>query len=155
MRWKVQPQPAMTRGEYDSTITSHQASSLSMVAWPASVVGSAVKLRLPVLMSLKKPVESKTPSWKAEGVTPRIGSALVGHSTLITSAPSAARTLVDVGPATFQEKSSTLVPASGLNVIVSILIRCSASRCAPLAHNRYRVTRPAAMMFSRRAGTAA
>ena len=76
IRWKVQPSPAMTRGEYDSTITSHQASSLSMIAWPASVVGSAVKLRLPVLMSLKKPVESKTPSWKAEGVTPRIGSAL-------------------------------------------------------------------------------
>src|SRR5215471_12474799 len=98
----------MTRGEYASTITSHQARSLSMIAWPASVVGSAAKLRLPMLKSLKKPVASYTPSAKAAGVTPRMGSALVGHSTLITSAPRAARTLVDVGPATFQEKSSTL-----------------------------------------------
>ena len=55
-------------------------------------------------------------------MTPRMGSARVGHSTLITSAPSAARTFVDVGPATFQEKSSTLVPASGLNAISFILI---------------------------------
>src|ERR1700760_937239 len=122
IRGKVQPQPDMTRGEYDSTITSHQARSLSMVAWPASVVGSAVKLRLPVLMELKKPLESKAPSGSG-AIAARIGSARVGHSTLITSAPRAASTLVAVGPATFQEKSSTLVPASGLNVIVAILIR--------------------------------
>ena len=62
IRANVQPQPAKTRGEYASTITSHQARSLSMIAWPASVVGSAAKLRLPMLKSLKNSVPSYTPS---------------------------------------------------------------------------------------------
>src|ERR1700761_493837 len=125
IRAKVHPQPDMTRGEYDSTITSHQASSLSTTARPASVGGSAVKLRLPRLTELKKPLESNTPSWKGEKPSARPGSARVGHSTLTTSAPRAASTLVAVGPATFHEKSSTLVPASGLNVMSSILIALS------------------------------
>ena len=103
----------MTRGEYDSTTMSHQASSASTRAWPASVVGSAVKLRLPMLTELKKPLESNTPSWNGEKPSARPGSARAGHSTFTTSAPSAASTLVAVGPATFHEKSSTLVPGSG------------------------------------------
>src|ERR1700761_1116089 len=119
IRSNVQPQPDITRGEYDSTITSHHARSLSTTARPASVVGSAVKLRLPMLTELKKPLESNTPSWNGENPSARPGSARVGHSTFTTSAPSAARTLVAVGPATFHEKSSTLVPASGLNVMIS------------------------------------
>src|ERR1700729_3763616 len=117
IRSKPHPQPAITRGEYDSATTSHHPSSRSTTSRPAALVGSAVTLRLPMLTELKNPLESKTPSWNGENPSARPGSARDGHSTFTTSAPSAASAFVGVAPATFHEKSSTLDPDNGLNVM--------------------------------------
>ena len=77
----------------------------------------SVMLSLLALLSLKCPAVLRltgNPSGALPPVSAPLVLGVIGHSTLIISAPSAPNHLLHPGPALTQVKSRTLIPSSGL-----------------------------------------
>src|SRR5699024_2821063 len=94
-----------------SNTTSDFFNSLWIVSIPFSDLTLIVKLFFPAFKLLKKAPLSSPGSSSLAYIENLIKSGFLGHSTFITSAPKAAKTLAVVEPDTLQVKSKILIPS--------------------------------------------
>jgi hypothetical protein len=95
-----------------SMMMSASAASAAIGSRPCAVLPSMTALRFDVLRKRKRTPSSAPDSARPEALQCRSGSPC-GGSTLRTSAPASASSLVQYGPAISLERSSTRTPASG------------------------------------------
>ncbi len=113
-RSQSKPNCSMTRGVKFSTRMSAVPSKRSSISAPSGRERSKVTPRLPMFAAWKMGLHSHQRSWDGGRVlAKRMLSGRVNDSTLITSAPSAARAAVVTGPAHQAVQSTMRTPARG------------------------------------------
>src|SRR5262249_45188536 len=107
------PRSSIVPGAKLSTTMSAPAARPRTPSRPAALVQSIAALRLEVLRKRNSTPSSSAPGSRPDALQRRNGSPAPGRSIFSTSAPASARSLVQYGPATSDDRSRTRTPASG------------------------------------------